>query len=235
MGGTNNVGQNGTASTIEVLVVSEHLVVREGLRKLLAQESELVVIGDVSDAEEAVAISGAAKPVIVVVGFSGRPLVRLLRSLHQLASDGEPRRTIVITTSVDNQQVARAVEIGASSILLKDASSRALVDTIRSVAAGERVTGATAAMGIHERSCDQAQSTEMDAKRDFGLTSRELEIVAAVRRGDTNRVIAQRFSLSQHTVKHHLTRVFEKTGVFSRLELAVFAMKNGLGEDAASI
>ena len=67
----------------------------------------------------------------------------------------------------------------------------------------------------------------------FGLTSRELDIVAAVRRGDSNRAIARRFSLSEDTVKHHLTRVFDKTGVFSRLELAMFAIKHGLGEDAA--
>ena len=65
----------------------------------------------------------------------------------------------------------------------------------------------------------------------FGLTSRELDIVAAVRRGESNRAIARRLALSEDTVKHHLTNVFDKTGVASRLELALFAMQHALGED----
>jgi two-component system, NarL family, nitrate/nitrite response regulator NarL len=235
MGESNNAGHIDASSTVGVLLVSEHVVVREGLRKLLADEPGLIVVGDVSNPAEAMAISRATKPVIVIVGFSGRPLVRLLRSLRQHAPDGEPRRTIVLTASLETQQVARAVRLGASGVLLKDASSRTLIDTIRSVAAGKTEIEAMAATGAGEDWSAQRRNGQVDGQRDFGLTTRELEIVAAVRRGDSNRVIARRFSLSQHTVKHHLTRVFEKTGVFSRLELAVFAMKNGLGDNAMSV
>ena len=230
---TGTAGDANDAAAIAILLVAEHLVLREGLRRLLDAEPGFTVIGDVSDPEDAVAVARTMEPIILVVGFSGRPLIRIVRTLHQLAPAGANGRTIVLTTKIARPHVLQARELGVSEILLKEASSRMLIETVRSVAAGGLNGRSTAPSAVAEVAAAPAAPTNGSAtKLAFGLTSRELDIVAAVRRGDSNRAIARRFSLSEDTVKHHLTRVFDKTGVFSRLELAMFAVKHGLGEDA---
>jgi two-component system, NarL family, nitrate/nitrite response regulator NarL len=231
---TGTAGDVNDAAAIAILLVAEHLVLREGLRQLLEAEPGFTVVGDVSDPEEAIGVARTNEPVILVVGFSGRPLIRIVRTLHQLAPASARSRTIVLTTKIAKPHALQAREFGVSKILLKEASSRTLVETVRSVAAGGPNGGSAAAPFDTEiAAASPAPPANGSAtKVAFGLTSRELDIVTAVRRGDSNRSIARRFSLSEDTVKHHLTRVFDKTGVFSRLELAMFAIKHGLGEDA---
>ena len=167
---------------------------------------------------------------MVIVGFSGRLLVRTLRSLRQLVPSGEYGRVIVLAPRIDKKQMVQALQLGVGGILLKETSARELVESVRKVVAGERIGTSRDLAGSGEpllrNRVDESGTTQQ-----FGLTSRELDIVAAVRRGDSNRAIARRLALSEDTVKHHLTSVFDKTGVASRLELAVFAMQYGLGDD----
>jgi two-component system nitrate/nitrite response regulator NarL len=221
-------------STIAVLLASEHLIVREGLRKLLEAEPGVVVVGDVADPQEALTVTRAVKPHVVIVGFSGRLLIRTLRSLRQLAPAWEYGRAIVLAARIDKKQMAQALQLGVGGILPKETSARALAESVRKVAAGERISTVHDFAGGGEPSPRNRADESGGTAQQFGLTSRELDIVAAVRRGDSNRAIARRLALSEDTVKHHLTSVFDKTGVASRLELAVFAMQYGLGEDGAA-
>ncbi len=227
---THDAGETHDTPTIAVLLASEHLIVREGLRKLLEAEPGVVVVGDVSDPQEALTVTRAVKPHVVIVGFSGRLLIRTLRSLRQLAPAGEYGRAIVLAPRIDKKQMVQALQLGVGGILLKETSARELVESVRKVVAGERIGTSRDLAGSGEpllrNRVDESGTTQQ-----FGLTSRELDIVAAVRRGDSNRAIARRLALSEDTVKHHLTSVFDKTGVASRLELAVFAMQYGLGDD----
>ena len=233
---THDGAEAADAPTIAVLLASEHLIIREGLRKLLEGEPGVVVVGDVSDPHEAMTVARAVKPHVVIVGFSGRPLIRTLRSLHQLAPAGEYGRAIVLAARINNKQMAQALQLGACGILLKETSAKVLIESVRTVAAGETVAPPT------NGGSDNGGPPPPLRGRDgvvpapqFGLTSRELEIVAAVRRGESNRAIARRLALSEDTVKHHLTNVFDKTGVASRLELALFAMQHGLGDNAGPL
>jgi len=227
---THDAGETHDTPTIAVLLASEHLIVREGLRKLLEAEPGVVVVGDVSDPQEALTVTRAVKPHVVIVGFSGRLLIRTLRSLRQLVPAGEYGRVIVLAPRIDKKQMVQALQLGVGGILLKETSARELVESVRKVVAGERIGTSRDLAGSGEpllrNRVDESGTTQQ-----FGLTSRELDIVAAVRRGDSNRAIARRLALSEDTVKHHLTSVFDKTGVASRLELAVFAMQYGLGHD----
>jgi len=228
-----DAGATSDTPTIAVLLASEHLIIREGLRKLLEAEPGVVVVGDVSDPHEALTVTRAVKPHVVIIGFSGRPLIRTLRSLRQLAPAGEYGRAIVLAARIDNKHMAQALQLGAGGILLKDTSARVLVESIRTVAAGERVSPSKngSADGNGGLLHPARERDGVAQAPQFGLTSRELDIVAAVRRGESNRAIARRLALSEDTVKHHLTNVFDKTGVASRLELALFAMQHALGED----
>jgi two-component system, NarL family, nitrate/nitrite response regulator NarL len=234
---TGTAGDVDDAAAIGIVLVAEHLVLREGLRRLLEAEPGFIVIGDVSDPEEAIGVARTKDAIILVVGFSGRPLIRLVRTLHQLAPAGANGRTIVLTTKIAKPHMLQAREFGVSKFLLKEASSRTLVETVRSVAAGDHNGGSPTTASATEAAAAEVAAPPVNGtatKTAFGLTSRELDIVAAVRRGESNRAIARKFSLSEDTVKHHLTRVFDKTGVFSRLELAMFAIKHGLGDNAVN-
>jgi two-component system, NarL family, nitrate/nitrite response regulator NarL len=224
-----DAGETYDTPAIKVLLASEHLIVREGLRKLLEAEPGVAVVGEVSDPQEALTVTRAVKPDVVIVGFCGRLLIKTLRSLRQLAPAGEYGRVIVLAPRIDKKQTIQALQLGVGGILLKDTSARALAESVHKVAAGERIGAPHDLTG----SGDTPHHTDGSGgtAQQFGLTSRELDIVAAVRRGDSNRAIARRLALSEDTVKHHLTSVFDKTGVGSRLELAVFAMQYGLGDD----
>jgi two-component system, NarL family, nitrate/nitrite response regulator NarL len=224
-----DAGETHDTPAIKVLLASEHLIIREGLRKLLESDPGVAVVGDVSDPQEALTVTRAVKPDVVIVGFCGRLLIKTLRSLRQLAPAGEYGRVIVLAPRIDKKQTIQALQLGVGGILLKDTSARALAESVHKVAAGERIGAPHDLTG----SGDTPHHTDGSGgtAQQFGLTSRELDIVAAVRRGDSNRAIARRLALSEDTVKHHLTSVFDKTGVGSRLELAVFAMQYGLGDD----
>jgi len=231
-----DVGDSNDRPTIAVLLAGEHLLVREGLRKLLEGEPGIVVVGDVADPQEALTVTRAVKPKIVIVAFSGRPLIRTLRSLRQLAPAGDYGRAIVLAARITSKQMTQALQLGVDGILLKDTSARALIDKLHKVAAGESVNGGRDDGGHSEPPSAHIRAADRTAAMPhFSLTSRELDIVAAVRRGESNRAIARRLALSEDTVKHHLTSVFDKTGVASRLELALFAMQHGLGEDGIAL
>jgi DNA-binding NarL/FixJ family response regulator len=230
---TGSAGDVHAASAISIVLVGEHVILREGLRKLLEQEPGFRIVGEVSDPGEDATVAQMHEPIVLLVGFSGRPLIRAMRALHEFAPDGARNRTIVLATKLHKTHVAQARQLGVAEILLKDTTTRTVFETVRSVAATRQGDRSSAAISTASASSDcDGNANGSAAKLPFGLTSRELDIVGAVRRGDSNRAIARRFSLSEDTVKHHLTRVFDKTGVFSRLELAMFAIKHDLGHDA---
>jgi DNA-binding NarL/FixJ family response regulator len=227
-----DVGDTDAKGTIAVLLAGEHLLVREGLRKLLEGEPGIVVVGDVADPQEALTVTRAVKPHVVIVAFSGRPLIRTLRSLRQLAPSGDYGRAIVLAARITSKQMTQAMQLGVDGVLLKDTSARALIERLRQMAVAQ---GSGAAHDNGRGELPGAIRTTDSTTPAFSLTSREMDIVAAVRRGESNRAIARRLALSEDTVKHHLTSVFDKTGVASRLELALFAMQHGLGEDAVAL
>jgi DNA-binding NarL/FixJ family response regulator len=212
--------------TVEILLVDEQLIFCEGLRKLFEGERGFRVVASAADPDEAVRLVEAHKPDIVIVSLTGRPLVRLLQMLQDLTAAGHPARTIVLTTALEKTLIFQLSQIGVSGILLEQTSPQVLFDSVRSVVSGYCWLG-------RERLHDLAESLRPlnPAPRNrFRLTPRELEIAESVRRGDTNRTIARRLGITHYTVKHHLTNIFTKVGVCTRLQLAVFAIDQNLAE-----
>jgi len=211
---------------IEILVVDEHLIFREGLRKLLEGEPGFTVVGDASSPGDALRAVEAHKPHIVIISRAGRSLVRLLQALH-LGAEHHPARRIVLATAIERRHIVQAMELGVSGMLLKDTSARLMFDSVRSVVAGHCWIGREQLTNMAEALVRPVSTS----KTRFRLTPRELEIVDAVRRGDTNKSIARQLSITENTVKHHLTTIFGKVGVFTRLQLAVFAINHKLELD----
>src|SRR5919199_1547334 len=130
MGIRNTVGDVNKTPAIAVLLVCEHSIFREGLRKLIEHEPGLTVVADVANAEEAMRVAAAVRPVILIVGFSGRPLIKMMRSLQELAPGEEHTKTIVVTSTIHKTHMFEALQLGAAGILLNETPSRVLLESI---------------------------------------------------------------------------------------------------------
>jgi DNA-binding NarL/FixJ family response regulator len=155
------------------------------------------------------------------------PGVPCLEVLRSLTASALPTRTLLLTASIEPDDFVKALQLGARGVVMKDVASQMLMKAIRKVMDGQYWIGREGVAGLVDTF--RAQMFESRERR-FGLTPRELEIVATVTTGLTNKEIAERFSLSEETVKHHLTKIFSKLGVSNRLELALFAINHQLVE-----
>ena len=211
----------------DILIADDHRILRDGLRLLFEAEPDFRVVGEAGDGEEAVRLVRDIEPEILLLELHmwRRPGLEVLRELPTFSSV----RTILLTAEADTAEIVEAIQLGARGIVLKQSGSDVLFECIRSVMAGRYWIG-------RERVSEIVQvlhrllprPTNGSAGSSFGLTPREREVIAAVVAGYTNKEIAQKFSISQHTVKHHVTSVFDKLGVCNRLELVLFAVEHQL-------
>jgi DNA-binding NarL/FixJ family response regulator len=147
-----------------------------------------------------------------------------LRELSFLAN-ATPVRVILLTAAAEKSQVIEALQLGARRMVLKDSATQLLLRAIQTVMAAEYWVGRESVSNLVQYLRTLMQSSHDEArKKKFGLTPRELEIVSAVVAGYSNKEIAEYFKISEDTVKHHLSNIFDKLGVSTRLELALFAV-----------
>lgn len=220
------IGQvvNHPATQIRIVIAGEHAIFRHGLRRLLEARPGLCV-HDVGDAASAVALVRGLTVDILLLGLnsSKHPSIEILR---ELSASAHSARTIVLTDRIDSPDVTSALQLGARAVLPKDSPPDVLFMCIESVMAGHFWIGQEAAAdalpGLRKLEAARRQS------KVFGLTRREIQIVRAVVAGCTNREIAERTSISENTVKSHLTHIFNKIGASNRVELALFAAHHRL-------
>jgi len=213
--------------SIRIVIADDHTIFRDGLRRLLEAEIELEVVGEAADGAEAVTQTRELTPDILLLDLA-MPRVPGMEVLRELSSNGDglPTKIIVLTAAVERIQIVQALQMGARGVVMKEAATQLLMKAIRTVMAGQYWIGREAVGDIVEFM--RTNPSGEKAPRNYGLTKREMEILATIVAGLTNKEIARRFSLSEDTVKHHLTNIFDKVGVASRLELALFAINNRL-------
>jgi DNA-binding NarL/FixJ family response regulator len=139
-------------------------------------------------------------------------------------------RIVLLTAAIEKKQIVEALQLGARGVVLKDSATQVLLNAIREVMRGQYWVGREAISNLVQylhTVTAAAPIREHPAKR-FGLTPREIEVVSAVVAGYTNKDIAAQFNISEDTVKHHLSKIFDKLGVSTRLELALFAVNQSI-------
>lgn len=218
---------------VRILIADDHILFRDGLRKLLQTEPGFQVVGEASDGEMLIALARETKPDLILIDLS-MPRQDGMEVLRELASSAFSGRTLLLTASIEKAQVVQALKLGAYGVILKESTTQRLFDCIRCVMAGEYWIGRESVSDLVKALRSFASPADGGTRtKDFGLTPRELEIVVMVVAGYSNPDIAQRCSISQQTVKHHISNIFDKLGVSNRLELALFAVNHRL-TDAAS-
>ncbi|HEY3383862.1 MAG TPA: response regulator transcription factor [Vicinamibacterales bacterium] len=212
---------------IRIVIADDHAIFREGLQRLLESEPGFEVVGMCGDGVEAVRVTVELRPDILLLDLA-MPRASGIDVLRDLADHALDARIVILTAEIDSAEIVRAVQLGARGVLLKHAAIEVLYKCIRSVIAGEYWVGHQEFGRILE---SLRETTEPTPPRPAAtLTARELQIVAAVVEGATNKDIGQQFNLSPQTVKNHLSHVFDKLGVSNRLELALYASHHRLGQ-----
>jgi DNA-binding NarL/FixJ family response regulator len=214
-----------TAST-RIVIADDHPIFREGLRRLLESGQGYEIVGEAVDAVTAVTLVREQAPDVLLLDLF-MPNGGGIGALRDLAIDPPSTRIILLTAAIEPGEIVTAVHLGARGIITKDSATSLLFKCIQRVMAGEYWLGREA-VGDLVQALLVAGAREGRRVGPPPLTRRELDVIAAVVDGASNKEVADRFGLSPQTVKNHLSNIFDKLGVSNRLELALYAVHHQL-------
>jgi len=218
------------AESIRVLVVDDHALFRRGLEMVLAQESDIEVVGEAGDGAEAVEKAGDLLPDIVLldVRMPRRSGIEACTSIKDVAPSA---KIIMLTISDEEADLYDAIKAGASGYLLKEISIDEVATAIRAVAGGQSlISPSMASKLLTEFASIIKRTDERQQLPAPKLTDRELEVLKLVATGINNRDIAAKLFISENTVKNHVRNILEKLQLHSRMEAVVYAVRERLLE-----
>jgi two-component system nitrate/nitrite response regulator NarL len=216
-----------TDRLIRIVLADDHPVVRIGVRNMLSSNPGFEVVGEAADGDEAITQTLELEPDILLLDVQ-MPRLPGLEAMRAIMNGTPTVKIILLTSLISTQQIIEALQIGARGIVIKDALSDHLQTAVRTVVAGDYWIGGKRVVNLVSALHTLMQQAAVPTRKTYGLTPRELEVVGCIVEGCSNRDIAKQFSLSEETVKRHLSNIFDKTGVSTRLELALFAIAHQL-------
>jgi two-component system nitrate/nitrite response regulator NarL len=218
-------------NTVRILLVDDHSVVRAGLRMLIESRPGLAVVGEAATTSDAVAAAGREQPDLILLdldlgGDSG------LDILPELFATAKQARVLLLTGVRDPEEHHRAIRLGAMGVVLKEKAAEDLLKAIEKVHAGEVWLDGALMARVLGRSLPGGDTAAINPEvaKISTLTEREREVIALICEGLQNKLIGERLFISETTVRHHLTSIFDKLGVTNRLELVIYAYRHGLAK-----
>ena len=210
---------------IKVLIADDHAVVREGTRRILEQESDMQVVGEAGDGEEAVNLAKSLKPDVAIIDIA-MPKMDGIEATKRIKAASPSINVLILSAYDDDQFIFSLLEAGAAGYLLKSIRSRELIDAIRAVYSGESVLHPSIARKVLNRFVSTSGKPEGQEPSGV-LSDREMEVLKLAAKGLSNQDIAEKLCLSIRTVQGHLGHIFNKLQVGSRTEAVVRALKEG--------
>jgi len=209
------------SAPIRVVIADDHLLVREGLRSVLAVADDILLVGEASDGAEAIELAGTLSPEVMLMDLR-MPRVDGMEAIRQIKARHPAIEIVILTTYDDDAHILQGLGAGARGYLLKDAGRNALFDAVRAAARGESLLPpeVVAALLAHSKARERAEGK--------GLSQREQEVLGLLVTGATNREIAMQLNITQRTVKAHVTSILNKLGVSSRTEAVAVAIRTEL-------
>jgi DNA-binding NarL/FixJ family response regulator len=205
---------------IRLLLAEDHPVVRAGLEKLVANEDDIELVGSAANGAEAIALVEELHPDVVLMDLSMPVLNGVEATRRIVAANDRDVRVVVLTSFADRDQIMAALDAGASGYLLKDAEPEEITRGIRSAARGEAPLAPKAAREVLAARGERRPTAD--------LSKREEDVLRLVAQGHPNKVIARELSISEKTVKAHLTHIFQRIGVSDRTQAALWAQRNSI-------
>lgn len=214
---------------IRIVLIDQHALVRAGLRLLVESNPSFKVVGETGDCTEAVSIIAQQQPDLILCEIKNEPFcsVELISPLLDAATHA---RVLLVTDERDVEVHHQAARLGAMGVVLKDQTPEVLFKAITKVRAGEAWFDRATIASVLTQMTRGHQNNDPEAQKITSLSPREREVIALVGEGLKNQQIANRLSLSEITVRHHLTSIFAKLGVADRLELIIYAYQQNLAQ-----
>lgn len=216
-------GAGALEGTIRVLVVDDHAIVRKGICALLATEPGIQVVGEAKEGQEAVSKTARLRPEVVLMDLV-MPGMDGLEAIRRILTDQPEVRILVLTSFAGDDKIFAAIRAGALGYLLKDSGPEELILAIKQVHSGQSsLHPAIARRLLQELSHNPDRAAKAEA-----LTERELEVLRLVAKGLSNDEIARRLSISEATVRTHVSNILAKLSLDSRTQAALYALREGL-------
>jgi len=206
---------------IRVVIADDHLVVREGLRSILGVSEDILLVGEAGDGAEAVRLAGSLSPNVILMdlrmpNMDGIEAIRQIRALHPAVE------IVILTTYDDDAHILQGLGAGARGYLLKDADRNALFAAVRAAARGESLLPPAVVEALLAHAEEHRQGAGL------ALSQREQEVLLLMAEGAANKQIAAQLSITERTVKAHVTSILSKLGVSSRTEAVAIAIRTGM-------
>ena len=208
---------------IRIMIADDHPVVREGLITMIGREEGFEVIGEAKDGAEAVSKAKELKPDIVLIDLR-MPEMDGVEAIREISAIEPDIKFIILTTYSDDEYIFRGIEVGARAYLLKDAPREELFRAIRTVYRGESLIQPVVASKVLDRFAELSRHAQAPET----LSEREIEVLKLMAKGAANKEIATQLSITNSTVKTHITSIFQKLNASDRTEAVTLAIKRGI-------
>ncbi|MEA3408230.1 MAG: response regulator transcription factor [Chloroflexota bacterium] len=210
---------------IRILLADDHIMVREGTKRILEREPDLEIVAQADDGREAVELVRSTEPDLAIIDIS-MPVMNGIEATKEIKRIAPKTAILILTAYDDDEYVFAILEAGAAGYLLKNARGSELIEAVRSVHAGDSVLHPAIAKKVLYK-MRHGKTTKEKSPADL-LTDRELEVLRHAAQGSSNREIAEALVISPRTVQSHMANIFDKLQVGSRTEAVIVALRQDI-------